>query len=80
MSRIFGGHGFVSASAIGAIPDGIYCALCSGSVDLRGKVHVASMRAVCGYCIEANGHDSERLASRLSSLDQLVSPTMLDVA
>ena len=72
MSRLFGADGLVPASAIGAVPDSIYCARCSGVVDARGKVDIAKMQALCVYCAQDSG--------RLASLNELVVPTTLDTA
>ena len=68
MSRLLS-DGLVPASAIAGEPDG-YCALCGGSIDARARVHIQTMRAVCRHCLEADGHDTARVAARLAALDE----------
>jgi hypothetical protein len=69
MSRLFGGHGLVSITAVGGDPTA-YCALCNGQVDRLGWLHVASSRVICRLCFETNDRDTGRLASGLAAKDE----------
>jgi len=75
-SKLLTVGGFTSVSAFprqhGAL---LSCALCSRSVDARGWISVACMRAVCHVCMAdpsaREGEAGRDMAERLARLDEL---------